>query len=69
MTFTSFTSFTTCLVFDVVLPPKGRFKSAVFLQILTSVKRLQTSVTEDSAPTFLGNTAVCVTMASWLLWT
>lgn len=39
------------------------------MQILTSVRRLQTSATEDSAPTFPGNTAVCVTMASWLLWT
>lgn len=34
-----------------------------------SVKRLQTFVTEASVPTFLGNTAVFVTMASWLPWT
>lgn len=43
--------------------------SCCFYQISMSVRRLQTSVMEASVPTFPGNTAVCVTMASWLLWT
>lgn len=38
-------------------------------QILMSVRRLQTSVMEASVPIFLGSTAVCVTMDSWLQWT
>lgn len=40
-----------------------------FCQISTSVRRRQTSVTEASAPTFPGSTAVSATTASWRPWT